>query len=134
MRWLGVGLFVAGGALRLWPVFVLGRRFSGLVAIQPGHTLVTRGVYGGHPPPELSGATRQRTGVGARFSCGGGRTAHGAHDPAYSRTHPCGRAAIACAVWQRVRRLLRPDSTAASRALLVMRVHAHESLPLGPRG
>lgn len=45
-RWLGVGLFAAGGALRIWPVFVLGDRFSGLVAIQPGHTLVTRGVYG----------------------------------------------------------------------------------------
>src|SRR4029434_8503382 len=29
MRWLGVGLFAAGGALRLWPVFVLGPRFSG---------------------------------------------------------------------------------------------------------
>jgi protein-S-isoprenylcysteine O-methyltransferase Ste14 len=27
------------------PVFVLGNRFSGLVAIQPGHTLVTTGVY-----------------------------------------------------------------------------------------
>src|SRR5262249_28759882 len=26
--------------------FVLGRRFSGLVAIQPGHRLVTDGVYG----------------------------------------------------------------------------------------
>ena len=46
IRWLGVVLFAAGGALRLWPVFVLGRRFSGLVAIQPGHTLVTHGVYG----------------------------------------------------------------------------------------
>jgi protein-S-isoprenylcysteine O-methyltransferase Ste14 len=45
MRWLGVVLFAAGGALRLWPVFVLGPRFSGLVAIQPGHTLVTSGVY-----------------------------------------------------------------------------------------
>jgi protein-S-isoprenylcysteine O-methyltransferase Ste14 len=45
IRWLGVGLFAAGGALRIWPVFVLGRRFSGLVAIQPGHTLVTHGVY-----------------------------------------------------------------------------------------
>jgi protein-S-isoprenylcysteine O-methyltransferase Ste14 len=45
MRWLGVVLFAAGGALRLWPVFVLGRRFSGLVAIQPGHTLVTTGIY-----------------------------------------------------------------------------------------
>src|SRR4029453_10185822 len=27
-RWLGVVLFIAGGALRLWPVFVLGDRFS----------------------------------------------------------------------------------------------------------
>src|SRR5215467_504963 len=46
MRWFGVVLFAAGGILRLWPVFVLGPRFSGLVAIQPGHTLVTSGVYG----------------------------------------------------------------------------------------
>ena len=33
VRWLGVFLYVAGGALRVWPIFVLGRRFSGLVAI-----------------------------------------------------------------------------------------------------
>jgi len=46
VRWLGVVLFAVGGVLRLWPVFVLGDRFSGLVAIQPGHTLVTSGVYG----------------------------------------------------------------------------------------
>jgi protein-S-isoprenylcysteine O-methyltransferase Ste14 len=105
IRWIGVALFTAGGALRIRPVFVLGRRFvftivwsltylglailgrggfaayfshaplvalaivlvvlsgvalfsggnlslgeredrSGLVAIQPGHTLVTRGIYG----------------------------------------------------------------------------------------
>jgi protein-S-isoprenylcysteine O-methyltransferase Ste14 len=46
VRWLGVVLFAVGGALRIWPVFVLGRRFSGLVAIQPGHMLVTGGVYG----------------------------------------------------------------------------------------
>jgi protein-S-isoprenylcysteine O-methyltransferase Ste14 len=45
VRWLGVVLFVVGSVLRLWPVFVLGRRFSGLVAIQPGHTLQTSGVY-----------------------------------------------------------------------------------------
>jgi protein-S-isoprenylcysteine O-methyltransferase Ste14 len=44
-RWLGVVLFAAGGALRLWPVFVLGHRFSGLVAIQPDHELVMSGVY-----------------------------------------------------------------------------------------
>ena len=45
VRWIGVILYASGGALRLWPVFVLGRRFSGLVAIQPGHTLVTDGIY-----------------------------------------------------------------------------------------
>jgi protein-S-isoprenylcysteine O-methyltransferase Ste14 len=45
IRWLGVVVFAAGGALRIWPVFVLGDRFSGLVAIQPGHTLVTGGIY-----------------------------------------------------------------------------------------
>jgi protein-S-isoprenylcysteine O-methyltransferase Ste14 len=45
LRWIGVALFTVGGVLRLWPVFVLGRRFSGLVAIQPGHTLVTDGIY-----------------------------------------------------------------------------------------
>ncbi|MGA6972446.1 MAG: isoprenylcysteine carboxylmethyltransferase family protein [Candidatus Binatus sp.] len=44
-RWVGVVLFAVGGVLRLWPVFVLGRRFSGLVAIQKGHTLVTSGIY-----------------------------------------------------------------------------------------
>jgi protein-S-isoprenylcysteine O-methyltransferase Ste14 len=46
IRWVGVVLYAAGGALRLWPVFVLGDRFSGLVAIQAGHTLVTGGIYG----------------------------------------------------------------------------------------
>jgi protein-S-isoprenylcysteine O-methyltransferase Ste14 len=45
VRWLGVALYVGGGGLRLWPIFVLGRRFSGLVAIQPGHALVTDGIY-----------------------------------------------------------------------------------------
>jgi protein-S-isoprenylcysteine O-methyltransferase Ste14 len=44
-RWIGVVLYAAGGALRLWPVFVLGRRFSGLVAIQTNHQLVTDGIY-----------------------------------------------------------------------------------------
>jgi protein-S-isoprenylcysteine O-methyltransferase Ste14 len=45
IRWLGVVLFAASGALRIWPVFVLGKRFTGLVAIQPGHALVTNGIY-----------------------------------------------------------------------------------------
>lgn len=42
---MSVVLFVIGGVLRLSAVFVLGQRFSGLVAIQPGHVLVTSGIY-----------------------------------------------------------------------------------------
>ena len=45
VRWIGVAVYTLGGVLRLWPVFVLGHRFSGLVAIQPGHMLVTTGIY-----------------------------------------------------------------------------------------
>jgi len=56
VRWLGVALFVIGGALRLWPIFVLGHRFSGFVAIQPGHTLVTTGIYGVIRHPSYLGA------------------------------------------------------------------------------
>jgi protein-S-isoprenylcysteine O-methyltransferase Ste14 len=45
VRWTGLVLFILGGALRLWPLFILRERFSGLVAIQPGHALVTSGPY-----------------------------------------------------------------------------------------
>jgi protein-S-isoprenylcysteine O-methyltransferase Ste14 len=45
MRWMGVVLCAAGGVLRIAPVYVLRNRFSGLVAIQPGHRLETRGIY-----------------------------------------------------------------------------------------
>ncbi len=55
IRWTGVVLFAAGGVLRMWPVFVLGHRFSGLVAIQPGHQLVTTGIYGVIRHPSYAG-------------------------------------------------------------------------------
>jgi protein-S-isoprenylcysteine O-methyltransferase Ste14 len=45
VRWTGVAIMVVACVLRIWPMFVLGRRFSGLVAIQPGHELVTTGPY-----------------------------------------------------------------------------------------
>jgi protein-S-isoprenylcysteine O-methyltransferase Ste14 len=45
VRYTGLILLGVGGALRIWPMFVLGRLFSGLVAIQPGHELVTSGPY-----------------------------------------------------------------------------------------
>src|SRR6059036_2012759 len=72
VRWLGVVLFAAGGALRIWPVFVLGRRFSGLVAIQPGHTLVTSGVYGVIRHPSYLGLLVKSLGWGLTFRSGVG--------------------------------------------------------------
>ena len=67
----GLG-FAAGGALRIWPVFVLGRRFSGLVAIQPGHTLVTSGVYGFIRHPSYLGLLVNALGWGLAFRSGVG--------------------------------------------------------------
>lgn len=72
VRWLGVALFAAGGALRLWPVFVLGHRFSGLVAIQPGHTLVTNGVYSVIRHPSYLGLLVNSLGWGLAFRAGVG--------------------------------------------------------------
>jgi hypothetical protein len=37
VRYLGLAVYVVGCTLRVGAVFVLGRRFSGLVAIQEGH-------------------------------------------------------------------------------------------------
>jgi protein-S-isoprenylcysteine O-methyltransferase Ste14 len=45
VRYFGLGVLLGGSVLRIWPMFVLGRRFSGLVAIQQGHELVTDGPY-----------------------------------------------------------------------------------------
>ena len=72
IRWLGVALFAAGGALRIWPVFVLGHRFSGLVAIQPGHTLVTRGIYGVIRHPSYLGLLINSLGWSLAFRSGVG--------------------------------------------------------------
>jgi protein-S-isoprenylcysteine O-methyltransferase Ste14 len=72
IRWLGVVLFAAGGALRLCPVFVLGNRFSGLVAIQPGHTLVTGGIYGVIRHPSYLGLLINSLGWSLAFRSGVG--------------------------------------------------------------
>jgi protein-S-isoprenylcysteine O-methyltransferase Ste14 len=66
-RWIGVVLYALGGGLRLWPVFVLGSRFSGLVAIQTGHTLETHGVYGLVRNPSYLGMLINMFGWGLAF-------------------------------------------------------------------
>ena len=117
VRWLGVGLFAAGGGPA--DLARLGARPS---VQRPGRHPAR--AHAGHqrhlwsdPPPELSGVARQRAGVGPRLSCGGWGAAHGAHDPAPPGAHACRRAAAAHAVWRRVQGLLRPDLPADSRAL-----------------
>ncbi|MGP8268627.1 MAG: methyltransferase family protein [Terracidiphilus sp.] len=71
-RWIGVVLLVGGSALRLWPVFVLGNRFSGLVAIQHGHVLVTTGVYGMIRNPSYLGLLTSSLGWSLAFHAGAG--------------------------------------------------------------
>jgi protein-S-isoprenylcysteine O-methyltransferase Ste14 len=72
VRWLGVLLYTVGGVLRLAPVFVLGRRFSGLVTIQPEHRLVTSGLFGVVRHPSYLGLFVLMLGWGLAFRSGVG--------------------------------------------------------------
>jgi protein-S-isoprenylcysteine O-methyltransferase Ste14 len=53
-------------------VFVLGNRFSGLVAIQPGHRLVTTGIYSIVRHPSYLGLVVSSLGWGLAFRSGVG--------------------------------------------------------------
>ena len=72
LSWFGVVLFTAGGVLRLCPVFVLGRRFSGLVAIQEEHKLVTDGIYSRIRNPSYLGLVVNMLGWALTFRSGVG--------------------------------------------------------------
>ena len=72
LRWTGVAVLAAGGVLRLWPVFVLGGRFSGLVAIQPGHRLETGGIYRVIRNPSYLGLLASSLGWALAFRSGVG--------------------------------------------------------------
>jgi protein-S-isoprenylcysteine O-methyltransferase Ste14 len=72
MRWIGIVLYSGGGALRLWPVFVLGNRFSGLVAIQPGHQLETGRIYRFVRNPSYTGMLASTLGWALVFRSGVG--------------------------------------------------------------
>jgi protein-S-isoprenylcysteine O-methyltransferase Ste14 len=45
LRWTGLCVLAAGVVLRLGPMLELGRRFVSVVALQPGHTVHSRGFY-----------------------------------------------------------------------------------------
>jgi protein-S-isoprenylcysteine O-methyltransferase Ste14 len=72
VRWLGLLLYTVGGLLRIAPVFVLGRRFSGLVAIQPEHQLMTGGLYRIVRHPSYLGLLVLALGWGLAFRSGVG--------------------------------------------------------------
>ena len=72
LRWIGVVLYATGGWLRMWPVFVLGDRFSGLVAIQRGHVLVTEGPYRFIRHPSYLGLLVMSLGWALAFRSGAG--------------------------------------------------------------
>jgi protein-S-isoprenylcysteine O-methyltransferase Ste14 len=67
--YVGLVLLAAGGALRLAPVFVLGRRFTGLVAIQEGHRLETGGLYRLIRHPSYAGLLLFMVGYVLAFRC-----------------------------------------------------------------
>jgi len=77
IRYLGLALLLVGGVLRIWPMFVLGRRFSGLVAIQPGHELVTSGPYRHVRHPSYLGMLLALVGWSLLFRSGVGLIATG---------------------------------------------------------
>ncbi len=62
VRYLGLTLYILGGGLRTWAIWTLGRRFSGLVAIQKNHHLETHGVYAIIRHPSYLGAILAMTG------------------------------------------------------------------------
>ena len=56
LRYAGLGTLLIGAAFRYGAMIVLGRRFSGVVARQPGHRLETGGVYAYVRHPSYVGA------------------------------------------------------------------------------
>jgi protein-S-isoprenylcysteine O-methyltransferase Ste14 len=67
--YMGLALLTLGGALRMAPVFVLGRRFTGLVAIQEGHRLKTDGLYRFIRHPSYAGMLLYIAGFVLVFRC-----------------------------------------------------------------
>jgi protein-S-isoprenylcysteine O-methyltransferase Ste14 len=67
--YLGLSLLTIGGALRLAPVFVLGHRFTGLVAIQDNHRLQTSGLYRYIRHPSYAGMLLYTAGYVLVFRC-----------------------------------------------------------------
>jgi protein-S-isoprenylcysteine O-methyltransferase Ste14 len=67
--YVGLAMLTLGGVLRLAAVFVLSRRFTGLVAIQEHHTLQTSGLYRYIRHPSYTGMLLYLAGYVLVFRC-----------------------------------------------------------------
>src|SRR5262245_9953591 len=67
--YVGLALLTLGGTLRLAAVYALGRRFTGLVAIQEGHRLQTGGLYRHIRHPSYAGMLLYTAGFVLVFRC-----------------------------------------------------------------
>lgn len=67
--YVGLVLLTLGGTLRAAAVFALGRRFTGLVAIQEGHRLKTNGLYRLIRHPSYTGMLLYMAGYVLVFRC-----------------------------------------------------------------
>ncbi len=123
-RWIGVVLVAIGGTLRIWPVYVLGNRFSGLVAIQPDHALVTTGPYAFIRHPSYLGLLIGALGWALAFRSGIGVVLALLLVPLDRRAHQLRRGTAARAVRRRVRCLSRANVTHDSQDIL--RRSSHE--------
>jgi protein-S-isoprenylcysteine O-methyltransferase len=66
----GLALMVAGELLRQWAMSALGRHFTSLVAIQPGHELIETGLYRYVRHPSYTGAFLLWIGLGLALNNG----------------------------------------------------------------
>lgn len=64
LAWAGVGLSLAGTALRVWSIVTLGRWFTLTLQVRPGQPIVQRGPYRVLRHPSYAGGELALLGVG----------------------------------------------------------------------
>ena len=72
VRSVGLALLLAGAVLRVGPMFLLGDRFTWPLATQPGHALLTTGLYRWVRHPSYAGAWLGAMGWALLFRSGVG--------------------------------------------------------------
>ena len=100
IRWVGVALFAAGGALRMWPVFVLGKSIQRLGRDPTGAHSGNQRHLRSYSPPQLSWPAHQLTRMEPRFSVRSGCPSYSVACSAAAGSHHRRREAASFAVWR----------------------------------